>query len=212
MQRTVNLVATPEFIRQFHPEARDPRPNAKPGIMSAPFPIVPETCRTALGRWLAENIITTRFDDDASSCAVLLPATEMGLHVRECGERLMRAQALPNAAEAEELFQRLEAWIAQQRKVIAGCGRLAFQYRVIQFQWPVCGSAAADGAKTPEDYFDVCARLIRTTGGVIVRAGLEGAALPEGLARTMASKAGGGDALLRRYQAANGAAAVEAVS
>jgi len=80
-------------------------------------------------------------------------------------------------------------------------GTESFRYRVIDYRWTVFGSSAADAAYTPEQYFDLCARQIRKTGGVILTAGLSGARLPDSLAETMASDAGGGLALMKRYNA-----------
>lgn len=194
---TVSLVATLPTIQRYFPGGVD----SKTGVMSAPFPIHPESCRTALGRWLAETILTTRFDDDASLCCILLPVTEQGLHFRELGAQLMREQEIRSVEEAERRFADIEAWIKKQRNVAKVYGEATCRYRTFQYQWPVFGSVAGGGAETPEAYFDFCAGEIRSTGGVILRAGLSNASVPESLLRTMAPKSGGGDALLRRYTA-----------
>jgi len=199
--RTVNLVATEEAIARYFPDARASSHLAVPGIMSAEFPIFPETCRTQLGRWLAGAITTTRFDDDASMCRLVLPATEIGLHIHDLGERLRRSQEVRTQADAERIFVEIEGWIESQRKKIKVYGRHAFTYRSVLFQWPVFGSAAAEEARTPEAYFDLCAGRIRATGGIIVEAGLGRDVLPESLLRTTAPKRGGGDLLLKRYRA-----------
>ena len=197
--RTVNLVATEATIQRFFHGSPKANPASKPGIMSADFPVVPETCKTALGRWLADVIVTTRFDDDASNCSILLPATEQGLHFREFGEHLQRKREIRSIEEAERALREVEAWVQKQRNLAKVYGETTCRYRVIQFSWPVFGSAAAHGADTPEGYFDLCAGQIRSTGGVILKAGLGSDQPPESIVRTMASKSGGGDALLKRY-------------
>ena len=200
MKRTVNLVATRDAILKYFPDAREPHPAAKPGIMSADFPLVPELCETALGRWLAERIHTTRFEDDAAACKILLPATELGLHVREMGQQMLRHSEL-NAETAEALFGRVTAWIERQRRTLKMYGSVQSAYRTIQFEWPVFGSAKAKGAATPEAYFDECAKQIRMTGGIVLRAGFKTELPPDSLLQTMARDAGGGLALLERYRA-----------
>jgi len=197
---TVQLVATQAMIQRYFPDARNPAPGAKPGIMSAEFPIHRESCRTALGRWLGGVILSTRFDDDASKCTILLPATEQGLQFSELGERLMRKKEIVSTAEAERLFAEIEAWIGKQRSIAKVYGESTCDYRTYQFPWPVFGSAASGDAKTPEDYFDACAGQIRATGGVILQAGISGSEPPASIQRTMAPKNGGGDVLLKRYR------------
>lgn len=194
MPKTVNLVATSETIKRYFPDAQ-----SKSGVMSASFPISPGNCRTALSRWLAENVLSTRFDDDASACSIVHPATEQGLHVRDLGKRLMECSQVRSADEAERIFADIEAWVSRQRHLIQVYGKHPFQLRVTRFQWPVFGAAAAEGAQTPEAFFDVCAGQIRATGGAIVSVGMSGVRPPQSLLRTMASKAGGGDVLVERY-------------
>jgi hypothetical protein len=105
---TVNLVSTPEKIREYHPDARDPRGSYAPGIMSADFPIDPTGCSTKLGAWLASHVSTTRFDDDASRCQILLPVTEEGLEVRELGQQLSAHKEVRSQTEMESVFSKLE--------------------------------------------------------------------------------------------------------
>lgn len=199
--RTVNLVATEAMIQHYFPDARTSRACAKPGIMSADFPIAPENCRTELGRWLATVISTTRFDDDASHCYIVHPSTEQGLHLRDLGERLQRRQVIRNIEEAEHIFKEIEIWVEKQRRLAEVYGSHLYQYRTYLYQWPVFGSLAAGESSTTEAFFDRCGALIRATGGVILRAGLSNARLPASLARTMAPKSGGGESLLQRYAA-----------
>lgn len=198
---STNLVATHEKLRAFFPDAREPLWDKAPGIMSADFPITPELCTTALGRWLAATIYTTRFDDDASRCTIILPSTEQGLRLRDTGQRLIAQQGVRSRAAADRVLADLERWIAAERANLDAYGTSLFQFRAMQFQWPVFGSAAAASAHTPEQYFDFCAGQIRATGGVILGASLFDTPLPDDLARTMAPKSGGGDSLLRQYAA-----------
>ncbi len=196
--KTVDLVATSETVQRYFPEAAN-----RTGILSAPFPIDASACRTALGRWLAETIHSTRFDDDASRCAILLPHTHFGLSVRDLGERISREyKAADSLDDADRAFDALDRWISEQRKILKAYGPTQLQYCIEQYRWPVFGSTAAEGADTPEAYFDRCASAIRATGGVILRAGLSNAEPPASLVRTMAAKNGGGDTLLRLYQRA----------
>jgi hypothetical protein len=199
-RRTINLVSTLDAIKRHFPERyREPSPGSKPGVMSADFPLEPSACTTKLGCWLAEHISTTRFDDDGSWCPILMPATEMGLTIRELGEKLLRHQEADITA-TEVMLATMEEWIEHQRKIIAGYGDAVFRHRVIRYDWPVFGSVRVGDAKTPEAYFDACARLIRSTGGVILAAGLSREVPPDSLVDTMAQSSGGGLALLRRYR------------
>jgi hypothetical protein len=203
--RTVSLIATIDFIKKYFPDRyREPSPGCKAGIMSAPFPIDPSACTTALGRWLAEHICTTRSDDDGSWCSILLPATEMGLTFRELGEQLLQRQQA-DFAETERVLTMIENWTKRQRQIIAGYGAAPFSYRVIHFLWPVFGSLRVRDATTPEGYFDACARQIRSLGGVVLAAGLSRKGPPNSLVDTMARRSGGGIALLRRYKESSSA-------
>jgi hypothetical protein len=199
-RRTVNLVSTLDAIKMHFPELyREPAPGCKQGILSADFPIEPSACATVLGSWLAAHISTTRFDDDGSWCSILTPATEMGLTIRELGEKLLRHQEADITA-TELMLAMMEQWIERQRKIITGYGNAPFRHRVIQFDWPVFGSLRVVDAKTPEAYFDVCARHIRIAGGAILNAGLSRESPPDSLVDNMAQSSGGGLALLRRYR------------
>lgn len=193
----VTLVATEAMIQQYHPSARRPHVSAKPGIMSAEFPVDPAACQTKLGAWLAGTIHTTRFDDDLSQCRIVLPATEFGLHVRDLAERLRACQQVHTLDQTELVFQLLADWTEQQRKSLKVYERHAFTYRTTHFEWPVFGSARAGGAATPEAYFDECAGQIRKTGGVIIDAGMRDVP-PSSLIESMAN--GRGSQLLRAYE------------
>lgn len=174
---------------------------SQPGVVSYDYDIVPEKCTTELGRWLAEHISTTCRKDDASICLVLLPATELGMHFKKRIEQLTRCVELRTKVDAEGVLIRLENWVAEQRQQIRLSSALCFRYRIVEYDWPVYGSAAAEGAESPEAYFDVVGRQIQKTGGVILCAGLSQDRLPCSIAETMAQDAGGGLALLRRREA-----------
>jgi hypothetical protein len=169
--------------------------------MSAAFPIDPAACRTALGRWLAETIKTTRFDDDASRCVIVTPYTEEGLQAKDFLSKLLARSstvALRSSEDMQRLHRELQEWMEERGRYLAAYGDDLFRYRVMDFAWPVFGSRAAGGAGSPEDYFDACAKAIRETNGVIRWAGLSRATLPESLARTMANN--GGLALLKAFE------------
>lgn len=202
INRTVNLVATPPVVDLYFTQAEQGNHAGKNSIISANFPINPAECATVLGRWLAEHIFTTRFDDDASRCRLLLPITAQGEAIRQFADNLSRNREVRSVEATERILKGIEDWMVRQRKIIHAYGETVCDYSVIQFQWPVFGSAAAGKLKsnTPEAYFDACGGMIRGSGGVILGAGLGGAIPPDSLTRTMATKAGGGDNLLRRYK------------
>lgn len=191
--KTVELVATEAAIKAHFPGARSPNPGAKPGIMSADFPVNPAGCKTALGRWLAETVLTTRFDDDAHLVRIGLPQTEEGLHVLEFFRGVIgdpRSGSISSLAELDVFHGKVEQWLKSRRAVNAMYGNEVFRYRAIYFEWPVYGSRAVEAAATPEEYFDACAQQIRQTGGVILWAGLSKKRLPQSIARTMSGNRG----------------------
>lgn len=199
--RTVNLVATPDAIERYHPGTMPPiQPGVNRGIISAEFPVNPARCKTALGRWLVEHIKTTRFDDSSSIVNIAIPITTEGQHIKDLAKQLAQQQRIESRDEAEFVYAGLERWIANRRREIFEYDTHQFSYRVIAFNWPVFGSRAAGGVDTPEAFFDRCGQMMRNTGGVILRAGLDKTELPESLARTMAKEAGGGDKLLERHR------------
>lgn len=195
--RIINLVATAERLKRDFPDSHKAQ-SLTSGIMSADYRVDLSRIETKLGQWLAEHIDTTRRDDDASSLSILLPHTEAGLHFRDLGEQLVRQTRVRSKADSERLLQMLETWVKEKRATFQAYAPWGF--RVVGFDFPVYGSRAADGADTPEAYFDTVARQVRATGGVIRAAGLGDDALPESLARTMAVQAGGGEYLLRAHR------------
>jgi hypothetical protein len=128
--------------------------------MSARFEVDPEKCTSKFGRWLAERVTTTRFDDDRATLSVTLRATEEDLHVRELAQRIS-STSVRDADDAERLHQLLLKWVEKRRGVIACFGEHCFTPRTIDFAWPVYGSAMAEHLDTVEAYFDLCAKRIR---------------------------------------------------
>jgi hypothetical protein len=193
--RQIELVATLDAIKKLSPALAEGLA-AEQGPYSANFPCMPADCQTALGTWLANNVTSTRFGNPNSECILILPQTVMGLSVRSVGDRLTRTRGVYDLVEAEALFQSLESWISEERAALSTSTHNRFTYIQKAFQWPVYGSTAQQSADTPERYFDHCAKLIRATGGVILRLGE--LTPPRYLLMSLAEHSGGGEALLRR--------------
>ncbi|MBE0548552.1 MAG: hypothetical protein IH627_13075 [Rubrivivax sp.] len=166
---TVNLVATVPTIKRLLPEQFAKRyaqhlvdsPEWTPnGPISADFPLDPSNCKTEFGRWLAETINTTRFDDDFSRLTVTLGVSEEDLHVREALERF-GACRIRNARDFERFQTQVRTWLESREKNVRMIGDFCFHPRAWTFQWPVFGSASAREAATPEEFFDMCAGHIR---------------------------------------------------
>lgn len=166
--KTVSLVATVGVVRKFFPDAHTPGPTAKPGILSAPFPVVPSACKSHFGAWLAERYSTTRRDDDLSILRIELPATEEELQVREFAQSLQRTPVM-TAGAAALLHESILKWVGERKKHIAAYGDACFRRRIVNFDWPVFGSAAGGGFEMPEEYFDFCAMVIRKMQPVAVK-------------------------------------------
>ena len=163
----VNLVATDALLEKKFGELPAHRVNAVPGIRSAPFDFDPAQCRSSLSRWLAENIKTTRFDDDLSILHIQLQQTEEGLHFRALGEKLLKANPT-SETQSIELLSSLEKWIETRKKYHAAYGDACFEKRTVQFAWPVIGSHAVGGVEEPAAYFDLCAAQIKAMSPVSV--------------------------------------------
>lgn len=192
----VKLVSTLERIkRDFPDQYRGSRTN----IMSADYTIDPAKCETKLGRWLAERIPTTRHDDDASNCTIIYPATEAGIRLTDMGKYWITERIIRNKQDWERVRDTILKSIETLNNHIKVYGNALFLYRAASFAWPVYGSRAAEGAETPEQYFDICARQMRQAGGVVLSAGLSRDALPDSLAESMAHRNGGGRRLIENY-------------
>lgn len=199
MRKNVHLVvAASQLLRDF-PDSKEIRDMVthNTGPNSLNYEVEPERCTTQLGAWLATHIDSTRFEDGGSRCSVVLPCTEEGLRVLDLANKLPAYKQIQSPSEAEELYTMLEGWIEERRGKLEMYGDDLFGFRVIEFEWPVFGSKAADQVKTPEAYFDCCAKQIRDLGGVILKAGVNSTELPESIAQTMAD--GKGMQLLGSY-------------
>ena len=196
MNETVELTATRKAVRRYFPERQ-----VTSTVLRAKFPIDPKNCASELGQWLATHVRTTRFDDDASECWVILPYTEAGLFFKEWGDALLRRTSARTQAEVEKTLNDLSGVIEHLRRVMK-CFPIQtlLCQRKFSYCWPVFGHLATAGM-TPEAYFDYCAQDILSTGGVIEYAGLFRTPLPENLARTMAQGAGLGLLKMGSYRA-----------
>ena len=169
-----NLMATEAMVRRHHPDFRGVRPGCAPGICSADFRVDLSQCRTALGRYLADKIATTRREDDASRVRVQLPENAAGHYLCAIGERMSRSRNLTAAGLARGI-EEARAQLAELEAVHAMHGEGLFWPRVVDYEWPVFGSIAggrASGVDTAEAYFDLCARAIRSLGGKILSVGI----------------------------------------
>ena len=198
--RTVNLVATPEMIRRYFPDARDPRPGFTPGIMSADFPIDPAGCNTKLGAWLAERIFTTRRDDDVSLVRMVMPVTDAGAMLTNLGKAIagmphqgtrirFPGYQLTEQSDLNRAIESIRKHLTDIELQVKSYGQLEFNLRTEHYQWPVFGSKVGgiinDGVDTPERFFDYCAREILQLDGVIIEAGFDNVRPDDDLLRTM---------------------------
>jgi len=174
--RNITLVTTRPRLAQDFPGYQ---PTGRP--MAATYPLHLDKIETPLGRWLAEHILTTELEDDASCVALESTATEDGLHFREIGKALMKAQEVSSLKDAESILAMVEARIAKLRVLHRVYENHCFTKRVITFDWPVYGSHCVAEAKTPEAYFDLCARIIQELDATIIYAGLHRATPPASL-------------------------------
>lgn len=168
------------------------------GLIFEQYSINPLNCQTKLGRWLADVIDSTLFDDDSSKCSIILPFTEEGIQIRDFARQLTKYQSMRNLADLRSLHAKIDAWLSQRQEATRA-DKTLFRHRVINFKWPVFGSHAAENARTPEQYFDVCADQIMRTGGVIRHAGNHQIEPPAELIKLMANDIGGGMALMSLF-------------
>ena len=158
--RTIEMVATDAVIDAQFRDNCPSYPQRRPGIRSAEFAVDPGSCGTKFGRWLCERVSTTRRDDDLSRLIITLPGTEEDQHVKQMAMHLTSTH-IRSAEEAERLFLDMTAWIERRRKFHAAYGESCFKARVVAFEWPVLGSAAAEKTEDPAVFFDLCAARIR---------------------------------------------------
>jgi hypothetical protein len=195
---TREIMATDATIQEWAPLVRSISNGSVIHLRSAEFPVNLDKIETKLGRWLAENVFTTRREDDASRVSLLFADTGAATAVR--GLTADVPAAIRDAAALESELQTIEHRIAQMRRVREVYPGWGFDFRIETFAWPVFGSQRAAAAKTTEQYFDLCAKMIRASGAVILSAGILSAELPSSLARTMCLQGGGGDDLIERHR------------
>jgi hypothetical protein len=178
---TCNLVATTETIEKHFPGATQRLRHPELGIASADFQVDTSRCKSKFGAWLARNIATTRFDDDASWLSVELNRTEADLYFAELARFVEGLSASPICSEAQltQAFARIESKLDYLKRLFAMCGNSLFEFRTIRYEWPVLGSRAAEHIDDPAAYFDMCARRIRALNPRRVRAMLTGSEPPE---------------------------------
>jgi hypothetical protein len=185
MTNTVELVATKEVVLRYHPNRA-----VASSVLSAPFPIEPGKCETALGEWLATHIVTTRFDDDASACQIVLPHSQASLYLRTMANDLRNHT--PAATPKEQ--ERAAAALAEQAKDLLSLlraypARALLRLQSVIYRWPVFGRRGT-ASMTPEQYFDHCAIDIQSSGGVVEYAGLWRKPLPQELVQSTAGGRG----------------------
>jgi hypothetical protein len=139
--------------------------------LCATYSVAPLKCKTKLGKWLAQTIESTKFSDPESQCHIALPSTVEGAKVTEFAERIGKHKSISSVEDAENLYLEIYQWIEWRRSEISSDFKTLFSRQIIQFKWPVYGSAASGYANSVEEYFDNCARQINRTGGVIYSVG-----------------------------------------
>lgn len=175
---TCNLVATAETLEKFFPGASQRLRHPELGIASADFQVDTSRCKSKFGAWLAQNIFTTRHDDDGSWLSIELNRTEADFHLAELAKELS-AISVRNEVQFGQAVARFESKLDYLKRLIAVHGDEFFRRRVIRYEWPVLGSRAAEHIDDPAAYFDLCARRIRALSPRRVRAMVTGAEPPE---------------------------------
>ena len=155
--KSVDLVATLEIIKG---QLGLSTALCSKSMASAKFRVNPDNCRTKLGRWLADNICTTRFDDDFSNLNLVLDVSNAELEAKELAE-LIKDTKIRDREAWDDLGVHINAFIEKRKQVIDMHGENCFALKTIQFAWPVYGCKTVAEAKTPEEYFDKCASMIR---------------------------------------------------
>jgi len=194
---TCTLAATPEAIA-----ANGTTGFANARIPMAYFRVDPSECKTQLGAWLSQHVLSTERSDDASLVSMVMPVTNAGAMVANLG-RAMTGQAVPQNGrrqphfpgymitdfkDLERVLERIREELVHIEQQVFLYGKAELQLKTKNFEWPVFGSAAGGwdrGVQTPEAYFDYCAREITQLGAVIKWAGLDRTELPYGLAKSL---------------------------
>lgn len=186
---TVSIVATPNALKRYFPDAEHCS-----RMMSAPFPVNPNLCKTVTGRWLAQTILTTRRDDDFSLLQVEMPVTDAGAMLTNLGldvsgraeydktsGYIYRGYLLTRKSDLDQAIAKITVELEKIKKHAHVFGDSFFKMRRPHYEWPVFGSAKAEGHRvtTPEQFFDFCAEDLRSMGARILSAGgLSGGAVP----------------------------------
>ncbi|MBU2734274.1 hypothetical protein HAQ00_00710 [Acidithiobacillus caldus ATCC 51756] len=179
VELVANKSAIEQYFDQWHFSASAWH---KEGILSADFPVDPGKCSSKLGQWLAENVATTRRDDDGSRVRLLMPVTEAGARLSHTARH--HALSITDQNDLQRRIATIRYELDMLERTVAMYGSSLFDYRVESFEWPVFGSRDGgwhDGVQTVEEFFDFCARRIRKMGSVVLYAGLDRAAPPDTL-------------------------------
>lgn len=164
MARVVKLVATPDIVKRMNPEGYAnfiQRNHREPNlIISADFQVNPELCQSKFGKWLAERVFTTRFDDDLSLLAVTRRTTQMDRCLAELAQRIESSHC-SSVQHFSSVKLQVEQWLDKKSREVEVYGDTFFEPIIEHFKWPVFGSAKAGGETSVEAYFDNCAKMIR---------------------------------------------------
>lgn len=182
----VSLVITPDRALQDFPAKISKRRHsalleASYSVSIGPGGIDPSTNKFAA--WLASEIATTNFSDDASRLTLVRSFTNGQAYIKEMLERTCQVAH----GSFEKSLDFLEASLERQRQIVSTYGADSLNRLVVErFDWPVYGVSF----DSPEQYFTYCAGCIRRMGAVPVAAGLSGSRPEPSLLRTFANGAG----------------------
>jgi hypothetical protein len=188
--KIVELHATIEMTKKYHPQTWNYLPVAGLDRRRANFPVDPAACKDPLGKWLAEHITSNIAGDPRSICEVaqLGVALEMPRQLYMMIEENRWARA--NATQIDDFFDSVMDWVRRSKLKAKNSQTGTLGPYSIFFEWPDFGSESTDYADTVESYFDQCAHQIHATGGVVLVAGSKGEYPPESLLKDMADGAG----------------------
>lgn len=195
--RHVTLVTAKKYALGGKPSASYGGLGSSPGTLLETHAVNPELCETDLGRWLAEHILTTERNDEASLCHILMPGTNFGMHLQALSDLLGFGIKVDKPAGVR-ILELVQQWTIHRRRYLSVYGDANFELATIRYDWPVFDYEDAWGISTAEAFFDECAHDICATGGIVLAAGLNRAAPPEFIVQAMAS--GWGLELLGRYE------------
>ena len=191
--KTRELAVTPEVANESTKSNK---------IIFKDFEVDSSKCVSKLGAWLAEHVLTTRRDDDASLVSIVLPVTNAGALITNLGKAISKESysgggrnypsfpgyLLTDKSDLERAIKNIRAeldFIEQQSRLFENA---EFTVKTSFYQWPVFGSAAAgwsEGVNTPEKFFDYCAKDMFASGYVVRWAGLLRNVLPDSISSKM---------------------------